>query len=258
METIYSKKNYLEINTSVLFKSSEFKESVMKESAEKFALISGTTRYMPEIVLKGNSTNIIAFFDKMKELYLSETSLKNIIDMSLILSFFDTETQEFNLEMAEKKIKSSNKFSSIEDIFKAWEEYPINLVSFLTPLYHMGYFLLLAEISNNKDLKNKLKNRASSFLRSYYNLEEYQAIIANNNNAKVNIKSLTFTELIAQWMTFINSFLSDFSIYLIKSNQKVTFQNKDEVMLNFKNLMKDINPKSFNINEEILTYLKRI
>ncbi|MDZ7819908.1 MAG: hypothetical protein U5K55_15430 [Aliarcobacter sp.] len=76
METIYSKKNHLEINTSVLFKSSEFKESVMKESAEKFALISGTTRYMPEIVLKGNSTNIIAFFDKMKELYLTETSLK--------------------------------------------------------------------------------------------------------------------------------------------------------------------------------------
>jgi hypothetical protein len=218
METIYSKKNHLEINTSVLFKSSEFKESVMKESAEKFALISRTTRYMPQIVLKGNSTNIIAFFDKMKELYLSR--------------------------------------SSIENIFNKWEEEPENLVSFLTPLYHMGYFLLLAEISNNKDLKNKLKNRASSFLRSYYQLEEYQAIIANNNDTKVNIKSLTFTELIAQWMSFINSFLSDFSVYLIKSNQKVTFQNKDEVVLNFKNLMKDIKPKPLNINEEILTYLK--
>jgi hypothetical protein len=256
METIYSKKNHEEINTSVLFKSSEFKESVMKESAEKFALISGTTRYMPEIVLKGSSTNIIAFFDKMKELYLCESSLKNISDMSSISSFFNIETQEFNLEVAEKEIKESDKFSSIEDIFKAWEEYPINLVSFLTPLYHMGYFLLLAEISNNKDLKNKLKNRASSFLRSYYNLEEYKAIFANNDDAKVNIKSLTFTELIAQWMSFINSFLSDFSVYLIKSNQKVTFQNKDEVVLNFKNLMKDIKPKPININEEILTYLK--
>jgi hypothetical protein len=53
MKTIYSKENHEEINTSVLFKSSEFKESVMKESAEKFALISQTTRYMPEIVLKG-------------------------------------------------------------------------------------------------------------------------------------------------------------------------------------------------------------
>jgi hypothetical protein len=30
METIYSKKDHQEINTSVLFKSSEFKESVMK------------------------------------------------------------------------------------------------------------------------------------------------------------------------------------------------------------------------------------
>jgi hypothetical protein len=218
METIYSKKNHLEINTSVLFKSSEFKESVMKESAEKFALISRTTRYMPQIVLKGNSTNIIAFFDKMKELYLSR--------------------------------------SSIENIFNKWEEEPENLVSFLTPLYHMGYFLLLAEISNNKDLKNKLKNRASSFLRSYYQLEEYQAIFAKIGDTKVNIKSLTFTELIAQWMSFINSFLSDFSVYLIKSNQKVTFQNKDEVVLNFKNLMKDIIPKPLNINEEILTYLK--
>lgn len=256
METIYSKKNHLEINTSVLFKSSEFKESVMKESAEKFALISGTTRYMPEIVLKGNSTNIIAFFDKMKELYLNEDSLKNLTDMSSISSFFNTETQEFNLEMAEKEIKKSDKFSSIEDIFKAWEEYPVNLVSFLTPLYHMGYFLVLAEISNNKDLKNKLKNRASSFLRSYYQLEEYKAIIVHNDDTKVNIKSLTFTELIAQWMSFINSFLSDFSVYLIKSNQKATLQNKDEVVLNFKNLMKDIKPKSLNINAEILTYLK--
>ena len=218
METIYSKKNHLEINTSVLFKSSEFKESVMKESAEKFALISGTTRYMPQIVLKGSSTNIIAFFDKIKELYLSS--------------------------------------SSIENIFNKREEDPENLVSFLTPLYHMGYFLLLAEISNNKDLKNKLKNRASSFLRSYYQLEEYQAIITNNEDAKVNIKSLDFKGLIAQWMSFINSFLSDFSVYLIKSNQKVTFENKDEVVLNFKNLMKDIKPKPLNINEEILTYLK--
>lgn len=52
------------------------------------------------------------------------------------------------------------------------------------------------------------------------------------------------------------SHLSDFSVYLIKSNQKVTFQNKDEVVLNFKNLMKDIKPKSLKINEEILTYLK--
>jgi hypothetical protein len=254
METIYSKKNHLEINTSVLFKSSEFKESVMKESAEKFALISGTTRYMPEIVLKGNSTNIIAFFDKMKELYLNEDSLKNLTDMSSISSFFNTETQEFNLEMAEKEIKKSDKFSSIEDIFKVWEEYPVNLVSFLTPLYHMGYFLVLAEISNNKNLKNKLKNRASSFLRSYLELEEYKSVIAYKID--INIKSLTFTELIAQWMSFINSFLSDFSVYLIKSNQKITFQNKDEVVLNFKNLMKDIKPKSLKINAEILTYLK--
>jgi hypothetical protein len=256
METIYSKKDHLEINTSVIFKSSEFKESVMKESAEKFALISCTTRYMPEIVLKGNSTNIIAFFDKMKELYLNEDSLKNLNDMSSISSFFNTEDQEFNLEVAEKEIKKSDKFSSIEDIFKAWEEFPVNLVSFLTPLYHMGYFLVLAEISNNKDLKNKLKNRASSFLRSYYQLEEYKAIIAHNDDTKVNIKSLTFPELIAQWMSFINSFLSDFSVYLIKSNQKATLQNKDEVVLNFKNLMKDIKPKSLNINAEILTYLK--
>lgn len=256
METIYSKKNHEEINTSVLFKSSEFKESVMKESAEKFALISRTTRYMPQIVLKGSSTNIIAFFDKMKELYLTDGSLKNLTDMSSISSFFNTETQEFNLEMAEKVIKESDKFSSIEDIFKGWEEYSVNLVSFLTPLYHMGYFLVLAEISNNKDLKNKLKNRASSFLRSYYELEEYKAVFAHKGDTKVNIKSLTFTELIAQWMSFINSFLSDFSVYLIKSNQKVTFQNKDEVVLNFKNLMKDIKPKPININEEILTYLK--
>ena len=218
METIYTKKNHEEINTSVLFKSSEFKESVMKESAEKFALISGTTRYMPEIVLKGNSTNIIAFFDKMKEEYLTDSSLKNK--------------------------------------FNEWEEEPSNLVSFLTPLYHMGYFLVLAEISNNKDLKNKLKNRASSFLRSYYQLEEYEAIFADKGYTKVNIKSLTFTELIAQWMSFINSFLSDFSVYLIKSNQKVTYENKDEVVLNFKNLMKDIKPKPLNINEEILSYLK--
>jgi len=254
METIYSKKNHEEINTSVLFKSSEFKESVMKESAEKFALISQTTRYMPEIVLNGNSINIISFFDKMKELYFSERSIKNITDMSSRSSFFDTEAQEFNLEMAEKEIKESDKFSSIEDIFKAWEEYPVNLVSFLTPLYHMGYFLVLAEISNNKNLKNKLKNRASSFLRSYLELEEYKAVIGYK--VDINIKSLTFTELIAQWMSFINSFLTDFSVYLIKSKQKVTYENKDEVVLNFKNLMKDIKPKSLNINEEILTYLK--
>ena len=254
METIYSKKNHQEINTSVLFKSSEFKESVMKESAEKFALISLSTRYMPEIVLNGNSINIISFFDKMKELYFCERSIKNITDMSSRSSFFNTEDQEFNLEVAEKEIKKSDKFSSIEDIFKAWEEYPINLVSFLTPLYHMGYFLVLAEISNNKNLKNKLKNRASSFLRSYLELEEYKAVIGYK--VDINIKSLTFTELIAQWMSFINSFLSDFSVYLIKSNQKVTFQNKDEVVLNFKNLMKDIKPKSLKINEEILTYLK--
>ena len=57
-------------------------------------------------------------------------------------------------------------------------------------------------------------------------------------------------------MSFINSFLNDFSVYLIKSNQKVSFQNKDEVVLNFKNLMKDIKSKALNINEEILTYLK--
>ena len=254
METIYSKKNHEEINTSVLFKSSEFKESVMKESAERFALISQTTRYMPEIVLNGNSINIISFFDKMKELYFSERSIKNITDMSSRSSFFNTEAQEFNLEVAEKEIKKSDKFSSIEDIFKAWEEYLVNLVSFLIPLYHMGYFLVLAEISNNKDLKNKLKNRASSFLRTYLELEEYKAVIGYK--VDINIKSLTFTELIAQWMSFINSFLSDFSVYLIKSNQKVTFQNKDEVVLNFKNLMKDIKPKSLNINAEILTYLK--
>ena len=247
METIYSKKNHQEINTSVLFKSSEFKESVMKESAEKFALISQTTRYMPEIVLNGNSINIISFFDKMKELYFSERSIKNITDMSSRSSFFNTEAQEFNLEVAEKEIKES-------DIFKAWEEYPVNLVSFLTPLYHMGYFLVLAEISNNKNLKNKLKNRASSFLRSYLELEEYKAVIGYK--VDINIKSLTFPELIAQWMSFINSFLSDFSVYLIKSKQKVTYENKDEVVLIFKNLMKDIKPKSLNINEEILSYLK--
>lgn len=222
METIYSKKNHLEINTSVLFKSSEFKESVMKETAEKFVLISRTTRYMPEIVHKGDSLNIISFFDKMKELYFSDSSIKNITNMSSSSCSIDTETQ----------------------------------VSFLTPLYHMGYFLLLANISNNKDLKNKLKNRASSFLRTYYKLEEYKAIIADKDDKKVNIKSLTFTELIAEWMSFINSFLSDFSVYLIKSKQKITLQNKDEVVLNFKNLMKDIKPKPLNISEEILTYLK--
>lgn len=218
METSYSKKNHLEVNTSVLFKSSEFKESVMKESAEKFVLISQTTRYMPEIVHKGDSMNIVSYFDKMKEIYFQK--------------------------------------SSIENIFNGWEEEPSKLVSFLTPLYHMGYFLLLADVSNNKDLKNKLKNRASSFLRTYYKLEEYQAIIANKDVPNVNIKSLDFKGLIAQWMSFINLFLSDFTIYLIKSNQKVTLQNKDEIELNFKNLMKDIKPKSFNINEEILTYLK--
>ncbi|APW65370.1 hypothetical protein LPB137_05675 [Poseidonibacter parvus] len=218
METSYSKKNHLEINTSVLYKSSEFKESVMKESAEKFVLISQTTRYMPDINHKGDFTNIVSFFDKMKEEYLNESSYKNI--------------------------------------FNGWEEEPSKLVSFLTPLYHMGYFLLLADISNNKDLKNKLKNRASSFLRTYYKFEEYQAIIAANEDAKVNIKSLDFKGLIAQWMSFINSFLSDFSVYLIKSNQKMTSENKDEIELNFKNLMKDIKPKTLNINEEVLTYLK--
>ena len=57
-------------------------------------------------------------------------------------------------------------------------------------------------------------------------------------------------------MSFINSFLNYFSVYLIKKKKKVTFQNKDEVVLNFKNLMKDIKPKALNINEEILTYLK--
>jgi len=256
METIYSKKNHQEINTKVLFRSSEFKESVMKKSAEKFALISRTTRYMPEIVLKGNSLNLISFFDKMKELYLSEDSIKNMTDISSTSCFFNTKTQEFNLEMAEKEIQKSDKFSSIEDIFKAWEEYPVNLVSFLTPLYHMGYFLLLAEISNNKDLKNKLKNRASSFLRSYYKLEEYKDIMAYKGDTKINIKSLTFKEFIAEWISFINSFLSDFSVYLIKSNQKVTYENKDEVVLNFKNLMKDIKPKPLDIKEEILTHLK--
>ena len=254
METIYSKKDHQGINTSVLFKSSEFKESVMKESAEKFALISQTTRYMPQIVLNGNSTNIISFFDKMKELYFGDPSIKNITDISSSGCFFNTETQEFDLDLAEKEIKKSDKYSGIEDIFKALEDYPTSLVSFLTPLYHMGYFLVLAEISNNKNLKNKLKNRASSFLRTYLELEEYKAVIGYK--VDINIKSLTFTELIAQWMSFINSFLSDFSVYLIKSNQKVTFQNKDEVVLNFKNLMKDIKPKSLKINEEILTYLK--
>ena len=254
METIYSKKNHQEINTKVLFKSSEFKESVMKESAEIFALISRTTRYMPEIVHKGDSLNIISYFDKMKELYFSERSIKNMRDMSLSRCFFNTEAQEFNLEMIEKELKESGEFSSIEDIFKAWEEHPVNQVSFLTPLYHMGYFLVLAEISNNKNLKNKLKNRASSFLRAYLKLEEYNAVIAYK--VDINIKSLTFTELIAQWMSFINSFLSDFSVYLIKSEQKVTYENKDEIVLNFKNIMKDIKPKSLNINEAILTYLK--
>jgi hypothetical protein len=254
MEIIYSKKDHQEINTSVLFKSSEFKESVMKESAKKFELISQTTRYMPEIVLKGNSINIISFFDKMKELYFRESSIKNITDISSSLCFFDTEAQEFDLEMAEKEIKKSDKFSSIEDIFKACEEYPVNQVSFLTPLYHMGYFLVLAEISNNKNLKNKLKNRASSFLRAYLKLEEYKSVI--DYKLDVNIKSLTFPELIAEWMSFTNSFLSDFSVYLIKSKQQVTYENKDEVVLNFKNLMKDIKPKSLNIKKEVLTYLK--
>ena len=254
METIYSKKNHQEINTRVLFKSSEFKESVMKESAEKFALISRTTRYMPEIVHNGDSMNIISYFDKMKELYFSERSIENMTDMSSISCFFNTEAQKFDLEMVEKEIKESDKFSSIEDIFKAWEEHPANQVSFLTPLYHMGYFLVLAEISNNKNLKNKLKNRASSFLRAYFKLEEYKAVI--DYKVDVNIKSLTFTELIAEWMSFINSFLSDFSVYLIKSEQKVTYENKDEIVLNFKNIMKDIKPKSLNINEAILTYLK--
>lgn len=254
METIYSKKNHQEINTKVLFKSSEFKESVMKESAEIFALISRTTRYMPEIVHKGDSLNIISYFDKMKELYFSERSIKNMRDMSLSRCFFNTEAQEFDLEMIEKELKESGEFSSIEDLFKEWEEHPVNQVSFLTPLYHMGYFLVLAEISNNKNLKNKLKNRASSFLRAYLKLEEYNAVIAYK--VDVNIKSLTFTELIAQWMSFINSFLSDFSVYLIKSEQKVTYENKDEIVLNFKNIMKDIKPKSLNINEAILTYLK--
>ena len=254
MGTIYSKKNHQEINTKVLFKSSEFKESVMKESAEIFALISRTTRYMPEIVHKGDSLNIISYFDKMKELYFSERSIKNMRDMSLSRCFFNTEAQEFNLEMIEKELKESGEFSSIEDLFKEWEEHPVNQVSFLTPLYHMGYFLVLAEISNNKNLKNKLKNRASSFLRAYLKLEEYNAVIAYK--VDVNIKSLTFTELIAQWMSFINSFLSDFSVYLIKSEQKVTYENKDEIVLNFKNIMKDIKPKSLNINEAILTYLK--
>lgn len=218
MQTSYSKKEHLEINTNVLYKSSEFKESVMKESAEKFVLISQTTRYMPQIIHKGDFTNIVSFFDKMKEEYLTQSSYKNI----------------------------SN----------GWEEEPSKQVSFITPLYHMGYFLLLADISNNKDLKNKLKNRASSFLRTYYKLEEYQAIIGNNDDNKVNIKSLDFKELIAQWMSFINSFLSDFSVYLIKSNQNVTTENKDEIELNFNNLMKDIKPKSFNISDEILTHLK--
>ena len=218
MQTSYSKKEHLEINTSVTYKSSEFKESVMKESAEKFVLISQTTRYMPQIIHKGDFTNIVSFFDKMKEEYLTQSSYKNI--------------------------------------FNKWEEEPSKQVSFLTPLYHMGYFLLLADISNNKDLKNKLKNRASSFLRTYYKLEEYQAIIGNNDDNKVNIKSLDFKGLIAQWMSFINSFLSDFSVYLMKSNRNVTTENKDEIELKFNNLMKDIKPKSFNISDEILTYLK--
>ncbi|MGB1227683.1 MAG: hypothetical protein ACPG9K_07280, partial [Poseidonibacter sp.] len=133
---------------------------------------------------------------------------------------------------------------------------PSKQVAFLTPLYHIGYFLLLADISNNKDLKNKLKNRASSFLRTYYKLEEYQAISANKDNKNVNIKSLDFKGLIAQWICFINLFLSDFSVYLIKTNQNVTTDNKDEIELNFNNLMKDIKPKSFDINDEILSYLK--
>jgi hypothetical protein len=254
METIYSKKNHQEINTNVLFRSSEFKESVMKKSAEIFALISLTTRYMPEIVHNGNSMNIISFFDKMKKLYFSDNSIKNMMDMSSSRCFFNTETQKFNLEMLEKEIRESDKFSNIEDIFKVWEEYPVNQVSFLTPLYHMGYFLVLAEISNNKNLKNKLKNRASSFLRTYLKLEEYKAVIAYK--VDINIKSLTFIELIAEWMSFINSFLTDFSVYLIKSKQKLTYENKDDVVLNFKNLMKDIKPKSLNIKEDILTYLK--
>ncbi|MGB1226870.1 MAG: hypothetical protein ACPG9K_03185, partial [Poseidonibacter sp.] len=80
MQTSYSKKEHLEINTSVTYKSSEFKESVMKESAEKFVLISQTTRYMPQIIHKGDFTNIVSFFDKMKDEYLKESSYKNIFN----------------------------------------------------------------------------------------------------------------------------------------------------------------------------------
>ena len=51
----------------------------------------------------------------------------------------------------------------------------------------MGYFLVLAEISNNKNLKNKLKNRASSFLRAYLKLEEYNAVIAYKVDVNINL-----------------------------------------------------------------------
>ncbi|MDZ7819907.1 MAG: hypothetical protein U5K55_15425 [Aliarcobacter sp.] len=75
------------------------------------------------------------------------------------------------MKWQKKRLNHQISFSSIEDIFKGMEEYIQNLVSFSTPLHHMGYFLLLAEISNNKDFKIiNFKNRASSFLRSYSNL----------------------------------------------------------------------------------------
>ncbi len=60
---------------------------------------------MPEIVLNGNSINIISFFDKMKESYFHERSIKNITDMSSRSSFFNTKAQEFDIEVAEKEIK---------------------------------------------------------------------------------------------------------------------------------------------------------
>ena len=48
----------------------------------------------------------------MKELYFSERSIKNMRDMSLSRCFFNTEAQEFNLEMLEKELKESGNFQA--------------------------------------------------------------------------------------------------------------------------------------------------
>ncbi len=43
----------------------------------------------------------------------------------------------------------------------------------------------------------------------------------HKGDIKVNIKSLTFTELIAQWISFNNSFLSDFDLLKIEFMSKI-------------------------------------